>query len=135
MTFKAGESGNIKGRPKGIKDRRTAFREMVEPRAQELIEKAVNLALEGNEPMLRLLLERLLPAKPKDEPVMINLCSDDLREQSENVCNAVLSGDVNIKEAMLFLNAIMSKAKILKYGEDQALQAALWGAVRDEFYE
>ena len=132
MAFKAGESGNVKGRPRGITDRRSAFREMVEPKAPELIEKAISMALEGNEQMLKLILDRILPAKPKDEPVMINLCSDDLREQSENVCNAVLSGDVNIKEAILFLNAIMSKAKILKHDEDRSLQAALWSAVRGE---
>ena len=36
MTFEKGESGNLSGRPRGVKDRRTAFREMIEPRKNEL---------------------------------------------------------------------------------------------------
>ncbi|GAH02412.1 unnamed protein product, partial [marine sediment metagenome] len=64
MPFVKGKSGNAAGRPKGLKDRRARFREMVEPLAPELLNKAVTMALDGNEQMLRLILDRLLPARP-----------------------------------------------------------------------
>ena len=69
MPFKKGESGNPNGRPQGIKDRRTLFAEILDDHKIDLISKAVELALSGNEQMLRLLLDRLLPAKPKDNAI------------------------------------------------------------------
>ena len=59
--FKKGESGNLQGRPKGIKDRRTEFRELLEPYAPALVNKAVAMALKGDSTALRLCLDRLIP--------------------------------------------------------------------------
>jgi len=69
MQFKKGQSGNPAGRPKGALDRRSLFRQLIEPYKDELVSKAVEMALAGNEQMLRLILERALPAKPKSEPI------------------------------------------------------------------
>ncbi len=69
MAFKQGISGNPNGRPKGSGHRLQLFNELVLPHEGELIHKAIQLALAGNEIMLRLFLDRLLPAKPKDEIV------------------------------------------------------------------
>ena len=41
--FKKGQSGNRAGRPKGIKDRRVKYRELLEPHAQALVKKAVRV--------------------------------------------------------------------------------------------
>lgn len=61
MTFKAGQSGNPKGRPKGSKDKRTELRELLEPHAPELIQKAVDMALGGDVSALKMCLDRLIP--------------------------------------------------------------------------
>jgi len=72
--FKPGQSGNPKGKPKGAKDRRTRFREMIEPHAPELVKKVIQLALSGNKDMLRLLVDRLIPPAPRDQEIpFINL--------------------------------------------------------------
>lgn len=52
LAFKTGQSGNPSGRPKGTKDKRSAFRSMVEPSCTQLIQKAIDMALGGNEAML-----------------------------------------------------------------------------------
>lgn len=61
MTFRKGQSGNPQGRPKGTKDKRTATRELLEPHAESLIDKAVELALKGDTTALKMCLDRLVP--------------------------------------------------------------------------
>jgi hypothetical protein len=56
MTFKSGISGNPKGRPHGTGMRQKLFNNLVEPKSEELINKAIQLALEGNEAMLTYIL-------------------------------------------------------------------------------
>ncbi len=45
--FKKGQSGNPAGRPKGIKDRRVKYRELLEQHTPALVSKTVELALGG----------------------------------------------------------------------------------------
>lgn len=73
MTFQTGKSGNLSGRPKGTGSRQQAFNAFVEPHKEQLFKKAIELALNGNEAMLRLFLDRMLPAKPTAEPINIQL--------------------------------------------------------------
>jgi len=66
--FKKGESGNPAGRPKGTKDRRTELRGLLEPHAEELVAKAVELALAGDVTALRICMDRLIPIAKPTEP-------------------------------------------------------------------
>lgn len=61
MPFVKGQSGNPNGRPRGSLGRQTKLREMIEPYKEYLLNKAIHMAFEGGEPMLKLLLSRLLP--------------------------------------------------------------------------
>lgn len=59
--FKAGASGNPTGRPKGIKDRRVELRALLEPHADKLVKKVVDLALAGDVQALRICIDRIIP--------------------------------------------------------------------------
>ena len=72
MTFKNGESGNPNGRPKGAISKRTQLSKLLEPHAEELINKVVELAKAGDINALRLCFERLIP-KPKEEAIEVDL--------------------------------------------------------------
>lgn len=76
MTFQTGISGNPQGRPRGTGSRQQIFNMLVEPHRDALINTAINLALDGNEAMLRLFLDRILPAKPTSEPINVELAQD-----------------------------------------------------------
>ena len=59
--FVKGKSGNPKGRPKGIPDKRTALKDLLKPHAEELVNKAMELVRAGDVAALRLCMERLIP--------------------------------------------------------------------------
>ncbi len=79
--FVPGTSGNPNGRPKGIADKRLQLNQLLESRADELVGKAIELALEGDGNALRLCIERLIP-KAKDEALSIILPSVEMIERS-----------------------------------------------------
>ncbi len=61
MKFKKGNSGNPSGRPRGVKDKRSEMRDLLRPHAAELIQKAVDLAKDGDTTALRICIDRLIP--------------------------------------------------------------------------
>lgn len=117
MTFEKGASGNPSGRPKGTKDRRTIFRDMVEPHRETLVQKAIVLALEGNEQMLRLLLDRLLPAKPRIEEELFDGFDKNksLSEQLVDIKQAMSNGEISSDYAYKASQIIAAQIKIDEY--------------------
>lgn len=113
MPFEKGESGNVKGRPKGVKDRRSIFRELVEPHKDKLMQKAVDMALSGNEQMLRLLLDRMLPVKPRDEPLpKIGGLDGDIAEQCNKIISLVADGIITPADGNSLMNLLSTKIQI-----------------------
>jgi len=69
MKFEPGRSGNPSGRPRGSADRRSELRAMLEPHAPALLEKVIQMALEGDLVAMKLCLERCLPSlRPETAP-------------------------------------------------------------------
>jgi len=115
--FVAGHSGNINGRPRGIKDRRVLFAEMLGKHKQALFDKALELALNGNEQMLRLLLDRILPAKPKIEDEVLDSFdnSKSISEQLSDIKQAMSNGEVSSDYAYKASQVIATQIKIDEY--------------------
>jgi hypothetical protein len=111
--YRKGESGNPKGRPPGIKDKRTQYRKLLEPHVEELVAKAVELALDGDTTALRLCLERITPPiKAKDETINIGKLEGTLAEQGQAIIAAVGTGTISPTEAATMLGALASQARI-----------------------
>jgi hypothetical protein len=69
MVFKKGESGNPQGRPVGTRNKTTlAALSLIEDEGEKLARKAVELALDGDLPALKLCMDRLLPPA-KERPL------------------------------------------------------------------
>lgn len=60
--FVPGVSGNPAGRPRGLVDRRSEVRLMLESHSEALISQAVKRALEGSDVVLVALINRLVPS-------------------------------------------------------------------------
>ncbi len=117
MAFKEGQSGNPSGRPRGIKDKRSVFKAMVEPSSAQLIQKAIEMALGGNEAMLRLLLDRLLPVKMREDLVPIDIKSNSLVGQTKIILSELAVGNITPSYAKSLMDTVAVEAKIIETEE------------------
>ena len=117
--FAKGHVANPGGRPRGVPDRRTKYRELIEARMPSLVEKCVAMALQGDVQALRLCLERVLPAlKTGDETVL--LPTDHAARPSEQarvVVEAVLAGQISPSSASALMVVIAGQARVIEVDE------------------
>lgn len=114
MAFKKGESGNIKGRPKGAIGRRTQLCKLFEPHAEKLIAKAVELALDGDVQAMRLCIERIVP-KVRQDAIDIELPTEfdqnNLASIKDSVFRALLNGQLGATDAEKIIEMINEQSK------------------------
>ncbi len=132
MTFKPGNSGNPNGRPKGVLSKRAQLVKLLEPRASELIEKMIELALEGDVHALRLCIERLIPKSQRD-PIMVELPDEINTENAatlkKDILGAVFEGSLAIYDAerlieLIDIHAKKSASAVLTLGTKDPVEAA-----------
>ena len=95
--------GNPAGRPRGARNRTTlAMEALLAGEAEALTRKAIEMALEGDGPALRLCMERLIPVR-RDRPVQFDLppieTTADLPKATDALLKAVAAGDITPSEA------------------------------------
>ena len=107
------------GRKKGS-GQAAHYREMLEPYAEELIQRVVGLAKEGDMPALKLCLDRLCaPLRPTDRLITIENMEDakELSDKGELILTTVANGEITPSEASNLMNAISSQARIIEVDE------------------
>lgn len=120
MPFKSGESGNPLGRPIGVRDRRTALRELLSPHAPELVQKAVNLALEGDTAALKMCLDRCIaPLRPTTQNIALNF-EGELHERGEATLQAIYAGDIDPLTGSALIGALADQARLKEQTELEA---------------
>ena len=126
MAFKKGASGNPRGRPRGIEDRRVKMRKAFEAKSDDLIQKTIDLALDGDLAALRLCLDRICPPiKVKDEPANIGTLKGTLTEQGQAIVTSMGRGKITPGEAASMLSALASQTKIVEADELERRMTAL----------
>ena len=130
MVWKKGESGNPDGRPRNT-GKVAKLRELLEPDAPELVEKAKSLALEGDGTMMRLCLERLVPpVKTRDEPVEIPGLKEatTLKEKGDAIIAALADGHIGPSEAAALMGMVGAQARVIEVDDIERRLAALENA-------
>jgi len=113
--FQPGESGNPDGRPVGSKDKRTQYRELFEPHADDLIQKAIDLALDGDTTCLKMCIDRLVsPFRAKDATITLDDIEGTLTEKGEKIIAAMGNGEVTPSDASSMLSALAAQARIIE---------------------
>jgi Family of unknown function (DUF5681) len=102
-TFAPGVSGNPAGKPAGARHKVTrAVEALLEGQADALTQKAIDMALAGDGPALRLCLDRIAPPR-QDVPISFDLPSirtaGDTVSASSSLLEAVAAGEVTPDEA------------------------------------
>ncbi|MBI2786149.1 MAG: hypothetical protein HYX60_07555 [Legionella longbeachae] len=111
MKFQLGTSGNPSGRPKGAVNKQTHYSNLLESHAEQLINKVVELALDGDSIALRLCIERLLPkAKQKgielDQTIINQQGVGSHNEVISLILNEVLAGNIIPDEGKKIISLI-----------------------------
>ncbi|HAT8315134.1 TPA: DUF5681 domain-containing protein [Legionella pneumophila] len=108
MKFKPGESGNPSGRPKGSRNTQTQLIKLLEPHAEQLINKMVEKALEGDPNALRLCIERLLPKAKHNliESDLPTLEEHNYMETIESILQEMLLGNIASDEGKKIIDLI-----------------------------
>ncbi|MCK0102539.1 DUF5681 domain-containing protein [Pseudohalocynthiibacter sp. F2068] len=117
------------GKPKGTRHRVTrAIEELLEGQSEAITQKAVDLALEGDGPALRLCMERIAPPR-KDSPVQFGLPSmknaSDAADAAQAVLQAVSGGDITPLEGAAVMGLVEQYRRTLETTELEARIAAL----------
>ncbi|MDX1901856.1 MAG: DUF5681 domain-containing protein [Gammaproteobacteria bacterium] len=122
MTFKPGESGNPNGRPSGSQNKRTLLIKLLEPYAEELITKLVELARGGDVNALRLCIERLVP-KATHESVNLSFNTAEinniqyLMDFGREILAAVASGEITPEVAKTLSGVADTHRRLIENGE------------------
>ena len=119
--FARGQSGNPAGKPAGARHRVTlAVEALLEGQHAALTQKAIDLALSGDGPALRLCLDRIAPAR-KDSPVSFALppikSAEDALAASAAVLAAVAAGDVTPDEAGRVMALLIAHKALIETGD------------------
>ena len=119
-TFAQGNSG----KPRGARHKTTrAVESILEGQAEALTDKAVEMALGGDNTALRLCLERIAPAR-KDAPVQFDLprmeTAEDAAEAAQAVLSAVSGGDITPLEGASVMGLIETFRRTLELTDIEA---------------
>lgn len=125
MPFKKGTEwqGNKNGRPVNSGYRQKLFGAFVEPHQDKLFNKAIELALSGNESILRLFLERMLPTKPIDDPLLVPMPEvgttkiGSMLTWGETILQAISQGDMTPTQGNSLLTCIDIHRKNIETAE------------------
>lgn len=124
MAFEPGKSGNPKGRPNGSLNKNTQFIKLLEPHAPALINKCVELALEGNEACLRLALDKILPrarTQALNFEIPDKLSTESLIEISKTIWHKIASGEITLEQAKDFFTLLKIYKGITPSGSPSSL--------------
>jgi len=130
--WKAGESGNPKGRTPGTGEV-AKLRDSIALHLPDIIAQLVTRAREGDAQAARLLLERVLPAlKPMEQPVALSLPDGEgITAQGRAIVQAVAAGTLAPGQAAQLLTGLGSLARIVEIDELEKRIALLEGAKND----
>lgn len=123
MTFKPGQSGNPKGRPKGSYTRQlTALREA----ADQVLPLVIKKALAGDADMIKLIIDRAVPkAKPASPAEPFTLPEGDLLGQVQAVLQQVAAGEISPTAATEIVGLVSTAAKVEEIDHLRAELASL----------
>ena len=114
MGWQKGHSGNPRGRPPGT-GKAAELRELLEPRAPELVQKAIDMALDGDVKALQLCISRLIPElRSKDCPGTVPGLdkATTLTERARAVMAAAGAGLISPSDAQALNQSIATAAKV-----------------------
>ncbi len=134
--FQQGQSGNPNGRPRGSRNRSTqALEAILDGEAEALTRRAIEMALEGDGPAMRMCLDRLMPVR-KDRLITFTLpeieTAADLTKATRALLQGVADGEITPGEAAELSKLVDAHVKAIEAVDFATRLAALEQASGDK---
>ena len=134
--FEQGQSGNPSGRPRGSRNRSIqALEAILDGEAEALTRRAIEMALEGDGPAMRMCLDRLMPVR-KDRPITFSLpeieTAADLTKATRALMQGVADGEITPSEAAELSKLVDAHVKAIEAVDFATRLAALEQASGDK---
>ena len=123
--FQKGQSGNPAGRPPGIPNPITRFRQQIAEHAPEIITAMVTAAKAGDTSAASLLLARLLPPVRPESPGQAIDDGGDMAARAESIVAATMNGTLSPTTASELMTVLAGQARIKELVELEERLAAL----------
>jgi hypothetical protein len=122
--WEKGQSGNIKGKPKGSLNKVTlAVQSLLDGESEALTRKAIDLALDGDMTALKLCLDRICPAR-KSRPINIDLPAVDtgggVSQAQAVVVQAVGDGEITPEEGSVLSSILEVRRKSIETADHES---------------
>jgi len=114
MVFKPGESGNLKGRPRGGGWRLDLYKEEVYPRARELMKKGIEVALNGDPIMLKYFLDRVMPTSNYGLPFTVSVNNvNSLLPLINEIFSALENEFINMEQFKILIDSLKNVKDVI----------------------
>jgi len=119
--FEPGKSGNPGGRPKGTSNasRAADLRDALLSRAPSILSNLVQLAMVGDIPASKVLLDRVIaPLKPTEPPIRLEIKKSwSLARQAEFIQCAAYNGEITVPQSQALMANLNAQIKIIEASE------------------
>ncbi|STX37711.1 DUF5681 domain-containing protein [Legionella feeleii] len=118
--FKKGQSGNPGGKKPGTINKRTQLGKLLEPYAEDLVIKAVELALAGDVHAIKICLDRLIP-KATNLPVQFEMNGididslDNLSIIGKRIMTLIASGNITPEDGQRVIGVLDAQRKFIEH--------------------
>lgn len=123
--FQKGQSGNPAGRPHGIPNPNTRFRQQIAQHVPEIVDAMVVAAKAGDTSAASLLLGRVLPALRSESPGQAIDDGGDMAARAESIVSATMNGTLSSTTASELMTVLAGQARIKELVELEERLAAL----------
>ncbi|PJD92925.1 MAG: hypothetical protein CK424_04990 [Legionella sp.] len=114
--FEKGQSGNPAGKKPGTLNKRTQLSNVLNSHAEDLVKKAIEMALDGDVNALRLCMERLMP-KATSQPIQFEIDmgkNDNLSVIGRKIVNAVGKGELTPDEGQKLFGMLDKQRNLIE---------------------
>ena len=116
--WEKGQSGNVKGKPKGSLNKVTlAIQSLLDGEGEALTRKAIELAKDGDMPALKLCLDRICPPR-KSRPINIDLpdvsTGEGVSAAQAVVVQVVADGEITPDEGQVLSSILEARRKSIE---------------------
>lgn len=114
--FEKGQSGNPAGKKPGTPNKRTQLSNVLNSHAEDLVKKAIEMALDGDVNALRLCMERLIP-KATSQPIQFEIemgKNDNLSVLGRKIVNSVGKGELTPDEGQKLFGMLDKQRNLIE---------------------